>query len=56
MAGHDLCVGHLVGAARNKAWTWTSAMFDTETLANRGGGTVRHGARLLFVSAVRNAM
>ena len=39
-AGHDLGADHLVGAAGNKAWTWTTAMFDTETLAFREGGAV----------------
>ena len=56
MAGHDLGADHLVGAARNKAWTHTAAMFDTETLANRGGGAARHGARLALASAMLFAM
>mgnify|MGYP004293980417 CR=1 FL=1 len=46
LAGHDLGADHLVGAAGNKAWTWTAAVFGTETLAFRGGGAARHGARL----------
>ena len=45
-----------VGAAWNKAWTWTAPMFGTETPSFRGGGAVRHGARLVFTSAVRHAM
>ena len=56
MAGHDLCANHLVGAAGNKAWTWTTTMFGTETLALRGGGAVRHGARLHLASTVSVAM
>ena len=31
-------------------------MLGTETLANRGSGAVRHGARLVLASTVRNAM
>ena len=31
-------------------------MLGTETLANRGGGAVRHRARLHLASTVRNAM
>ena len=56
MAGHDLRVDHLVWAAGNKAWTWTADVFLTETLANRGGGAARHGARLHLASAVSGAM
>ena len=52
LAGHDLGVGHLVRAATNKARTYTATMFGAETLANRGGGAVRHGARLLPASAM----
>ena len=56
MAGHDLGADHLVGAAGNKAWTFTAAVFATETLALRYGGAARHGARLLLASAVSVAM
>ena len=56
MAGHDLGVDHPVGAAGNKARTCTTAMFGTETLADRGGGAACHGARLLLASAVLFAM
>ena len=52
LAGHDLAVDHLVGATRNKAWTCTTAMFGTETLAFRDSGAARHGARLHLLSAV----
>ena len=55
-AGHVLGADHLVGTAGNKAWTWTAAVFVTETLAFRGGGAVRHGARLVLASAVSGAM
>ena len=55
-AGHALDIDHLVRAAGNKARTFTAAMFDTETLASRGGGAVCHGARLLLASAVSGAM
>ena len=55
-AGHDLGTDHLVRAARNKAWTCTAAVFGTKTLALRGGGAARHGARLLLVSTVSGAM
>ena len=54
--GHDFGADHLVWAAGNKAWTQTAAMFDTETLADRGSGAVRHGARLLLLSAMSGAM
>ena len=47
---------HLVWAARNKAWTCTAAVFDAATLADRGSGAVRHGARLHLTSAVSGAM
>ena len=56
LAGHDLGANHHVRAAGNKALAWTTAMFGTETLANSGGGAVRHGARLLLASAVSVAM
>ena len=56
MAGHDLGADHRVGAAGNKAWTWTAAMLLTETLAFRGGGAARHGARLVLASAVSVAV
>ena len=41
---------HVVGAALEKAFAWTAAVFGTQTLAYRGGSAVRHGARL-FLSA-----
>ena len=56
MAGHDLGADHLVTAARNKVWAHSAAVFDTETLALRGGGAVCHGARLVLASAVSLAM
>ena len=56
LAGHDLGADHLVGAAGNKAWTWTTAVLLTKTLADRGAGAAHYGARLLLVSAVRDAM
>ena len=56
MAGHDLGADHLVGAAGNKAWTCTAAVFVTETLASRGGCAVHHSARLLLASAVSVAI
>ena len=56
LAGHDLGVDHRVGAARNKALTFTAAVFGTETLAFRGSSAVRHRARFLLASAVSIAM
>ena len=56
MAGHDLGADHLVRAAGNKTWSFTTTVFGTETLANRGGGAAQHGARLLLGSAVSVAM
>ena len=56
LAGHDLGADHLVGAARNKAWTHTTTVFGAETLAERGGGAASHGARLILASAVSLAM
>ena len=38
---------HLVGAACSVAFACTAAVFGAETLALRGGGAARHGARLL---------
>ena len=55
-AGHGRGADHLVGAAENKAWTWTAAVFVAETLAERQGGAVCHGARLVLASAVSVAM
>ena len=55
MAGQELA-DHYVGAACNKAWSCTAAVFSTETLAVRGGGAVRHRAWLLLASAVSVAM
>ena len=37
---------HFVGAACSVAFIPTTAVFGTETLASRGGGAARHGARL----------
>ena len=54
-AGQELA-DHLVGATRNKAWIDTAAVFGTETLAFRGGGAARHGARLVLLPAVSDAM
>ena len=46
---------HLVGAAAKHALAWTTAVFLAKTLAPRGGGAARHGARLLS-TAVFDAM
>ena len=45
----------LVGAAAKHAFSFAAAMFAAETLAFRGGGAARHGARLLS-AAVFGAM
>ena len=45
----------LAGAARDPAFTFAAAVFAADTLALRGGGAARHGARLP-IAAVRNAM
>ena len=55
-AGHDLAVDHLVGATRNKAWISATAVFDTEALASGGGGAACHGARLVLLPTVFDAM
>ena len=47
---------HLVGAALEKAFAWTAAVFDTQTLAYGGGGAACHGARLMVATAVFEAM
>ena len=48
---------HLVAAACNPAFACTAAMFGAETLADRGGGAVQHGALWhLLSTAVCNAM
>ena len=54
-AGQELA-DHLVGATRNKAWAFATAVFGTETLANRGSGATRHRARLVLFPAVSDAM
>ena len=41
---------HLVAAACNPTFTFTTAMFGTETPGVRGGGAARHGALWLFLS------
>ena len=41
---------HLVGAACSVAFAWTAAVFSAETLADRGGGAARHGARLVYTT------
>lgn len=52
IAGPDLGVDHLVGTAINKACTFTAAVFDAETLAFRGSGAARDGARPPLASAM----
>ena len=47
---------HHVGAAAKHALAWTAAVFLAETLAFRGGGAARHGARLLLSTSVFAAM
>ena len=48
---------HLVGAACNPAFAWTTAMFGTETLGVSVGGAARHGALCFLLStAVCDAM
>ena len=41
---------HLVAAACNPAFAWTTAMFDTEPSGARDGGAVQHGALQLLLS------
>ena len=55
-AGLPLGALHHVGAAAKHALAWTAAVFLAETLADRGGGAARHGARLLLSAAVFAAM
>ena len=55
-AGLPLGAHHHVGAAAKHALAWTAAVFCAETLAPRGGGAARHGARLLLSAAVFAAM
>ena len=47
---------HLVGAALEKAFAWTAAVFATQTLAVSIGGAARHGAWLPFPAAVFDAV
>ena len=47
---------HQVGATFNPAFTCTTAMCCTETLALRGGGTAPHRARLFVSTAMDAAM
>ena len=47
---------HLVGAALEKAFACTAAVFATQSLADRGGGASRHGARLVVTTAVFEAI
>ena len=49
----------LAGAASDPAFIFTTAVFDAEAFAIRGGGAARHGAQLLFPllpAAVYDAM
>lgn len=51
-AGTPLGAHHHIGAAAKHALAWTAAVFHAETLACRGGGAARHGARLVLSAAV----